>query len=555
MKMLSYKEKKARIIDLNNDVILVKGHNHVGKSCILKSFYRALGAGIKKMPTYWDSANVILLLYFSVDGIRFKSMLIGNEIQVFNPDGNRRFKAGIGSSKLNTKINELFDLQFHTGTGETPSIPVGAVYMPFYIDQDDGWTESWTSFVRMGNATEKSNYRQYLTNVVDSSYFVMKHELTEVDSELSKARSDQKAYQRMSYEVLRRFKPLGIDMSLDKFNSSIKSYLQQLSQLRDEQKSIIGQLHSLYTRRSYVEVNIAQLKKNIKEMEKDFAFAVHQDNIVTCPTCGASYQNDMLSRHEILKDVSLCKDQVITFQKELESLDEQIESVTNHNTELLQRIASIQSTIKRREDKVTLEEVIEEKTRENLLTVIEDRQHEVSRDVSKLYQNKETLEASIKYYEDSERKKLISKTFESLAMSAIKAMGSSVKEDSVHFGGKIVATGSSAPIHVIAYMFAYLKIMCKYNAPLMMPIVVDEPGQQGLNTDGQRRAFQYMRDNLPQGGQLIVSFADSQIDQVEGVTEIDVDSLGRVLCEEDYESVKSEIEDLLEKDFFCLDTE
>ena len=65
--LLSYLEKKARIIDLDSNFVLIKGTNHVGKSCVLKSLYRALGAEIKKMPDTWDMSAVILLLSFTID--------------------------------------------------------------------------------------------------------------------------------------------------------------------------------------------------------------------------------------------------------------------------------------------------------------------------------------------------------------------------------------------------------------------------------------------------------------------------------------------------------
>lgn len=34
------------------------------------------------------------------------------------------------------------------------NIPVAAIFMPFYIDQDSGWGEIWSSFAKVGTLSE-----------------------------------------------------------------------------------------------------------------------------------------------------------------------------------------------------------------------------------------------------------------------------------------------------------------------------------------------------------------------------------------------------------------
>ena len=101
--MLSYSQKKARIINLDANCVLIKGKNHVGKSCVLKSLYRSLGAEIKRMTDTWNKDTMVLLLYFSVDELCCKSLLIGNNVIVLNPDGTIRFKEKIDSTAFHKK--------------------------------------------------------------------------------------------------------------------------------------------------------------------------------------------------------------------------------------------------------------------------------------------------------------------------------------------------------------------------------------------------------------------------------------------------------------------
>lgn len=549
LKVLSYREKRATIINLDSDAIIVKGGNHAGKSCILKSLYFGLGGEIKNFPQGWNHANIVLLLKFTVDGISFKSLRMGNDIYVFNPDGSLRFKEKRGTEKLNKKINELFNL-IYSVEGQKLSVPVSALYMPFYIDQDSGWSEPWSSFSKTGNATERSNYRQFLTTVVDNSFFQKKNELVNIEKELNKAQAERKALQKIQLDIQRRYKTLGIQMTESEFKRSVDNYLRQLTDLREEQKNVMRQLQTLYTRKSYLDVNIDQLKKNIKEIDKDFNYALHLDEIITCPTCGGQYHNDMLARHELLKDMNICKDQVIIFEQERDEIIAQIENVKQRNSDLNTKIANVQSAIKEKEKNVTIEQVIEDRTRTYLMDTVSERQASSNNLVNELTNKYSILEAAIRDYEGNGRKDYVSKEFIEYVVAAVQSMGSKIKADSVRYAGKISTSGSLLPIHVVAYTTAYIQIFNKFSGPLMMPLVIDEPRQQGIHSDSLNKMLRYLNESMKGLTQLIVSSTEENVSIPEGYSVITLKDGETILKDEYYDVVSSEVEKLLEEDFF-----
>lgn len=550
MKLLSYQERKARIINLDSDLVLIKGKNHVGKSCILKSLYRGLGAEIKKIPESWDKANIIILLYFTIDNVNFKSLLVGNDLYVFNPDESIRFKIKVANSKGNELLNSFFGIKMSQLNTGMPYIAAGAMYMPFYIDQDAGWSEPWSSFVKIGNISEKTNVRQFLTTIVDETYFSKKKELATVESKLYKVTSELKTYNAIACDVKKQFKQLDVATTVEDFQKKINEYLEKLKQLREEQKDVMRLLQTLYTKKAYLELTIKQLQKHIKDMKKDFNYAIELDSIITCPTCGCQYCNDMLSRHEIKEDEHECKNMIISYQQELDESNSQIVKATESSDKLSEQIIEAQSIINASQNNITLEEVIESKLRERMLNVVSDKKDDLHQQSSSLFQKKRSLEAIVKGYENSERKVLIESEFKEKVESALRAMGLSKLPNNIHFGGKISTTGSTLPLSIIAYSFAYFYIMQKYKSPLFFPIVVDEPKQQGLQNEGLRFLINYMLENLPERGQLILSLANEDIELRNNALTIDLDKTKKVLIESDYVSVKEEVEKLLEKDFF-----
>lgn len=550
MKLLSYQEKKARVINLDSDIVLINGKNHVGKSCILKSLYRGLGAEIKKIPESWSKANIIILLYFTIDNVSFKSLLVGNDLYIFNPDGSIRFKIKVGNSKGNEQLNLFFGIKISQLNMGIPYIPAGAIYMPFYIDQDAGWSEPWSSFVKIGNISEKTNVRQFLTSIVDETYFSKKKELATVESKLHKVTSELKTYYAIAYDVKKKFKQLDVATTIEGFQDKINEYLERLKQLREEQKDAMRLLQTLYTKKAYLELTIKQLQKHIKDMKKDFNYAMELNDIITCPTCGCQYCNDMLSRHEIKEDEHECKNMIISYQQELDENINQIAKATESSEQLSEQIIEVQSIINVSQNNITLEEVIESKIRDRMLNVVSDKKEDLNQQSSLLLQKKKSIEAIVKGYENSERKVQIESEFKLKVESALKAMGLTKLPNNIHFGGKISTTGSTLPLSIIAYSFAYFYIMQKYKSPLFFPIVVDEPKQQGLQNEGLIFLIKYMLNNLPERGQLILSLANADIKMPDNTLTINLDKTNRVLIESDYASVKEEIEKLLEKDFF-----
>lgn len=548
--LLSYSEKKARIINLDSDFVLIKGTNHVGKSCVLKSLYRALGAEIKKMPDTWDMSTIILMLCFTIDKVRFKSLLIGNDLYVINPDNSIRFKEKIGSESLSKNINSLFGVNLKQVDDSWQSVPVGANFMPFYIDQDAGWTETWSSFSKVGTLSDKANVRQYLTGLVDDSYFTYKKALASVDRNLKKTTSEFRSYQFLSKQVSYKFKPLKLVIDVNDFKDKINSYLEKLKQLREMQNKHLRLMQELYSKKTYIELNIEQLKKNIKEIEKDFQYALELEEVVICPTCGGHYTNDILSRHELMKDEHVCRDMVIRCNNDLDNIIKQIEAAVEKSKEINSTIEETQNQIKASNEEISLEEVIEAKSREQMIDMVNMQCSELSSKVDHLLKEKGRLEAIVNSYEDSEKKEEAEHLFVDYVVAAMKAMGVSAKREKIRFGGKISATGSALPVSVIAYTFSYLKLIHKYSGPIIMPVVIDEPRQQGLQQQGLNLSISYMLKSMPQNGQLLVSLADdNDISIPSNALIIDLDQTGQVLIKEDFEKVNLEIDEILEIDF------
>lgn len=548
--MLSYSQKKARTINLDAKYVLVKGKNHVGKSCVLKSLYRSLGAEIKRMSDRWNKAAIVLLLYFSIDDVRYKSLLIGNDVIIINPDDTIRFKEKVGSAALYKKMSMLLGVNLSVLDDKTSNIPIAACYMPFYIDQDMGWTETWSSFSNVGNLYEKTIVRLYLTGIIDDNFFSNKKTLASIEKNIKNCAKELQSYKILSDQVRKRLRPLEVNTDIEGFKNRVNSYLEKLKQLRNIQNEHLRLMQMLYAKKAYIEMGVEQLRKNICEIEKDFQYALELDDVIICPTCGARYTNNMQSRHGLVKDSHECKDLLIHCSKELDDINHQIDVAEEKSNDINASIESIQDIIKSSNDGISIEDVVEARSREQIVDLVKTQQAALSDKYSQLIKDKKDLESLIKNYEGNDRKKEAESLFVDYVTKGTRLMNLSVNREKIRFGCKMKATGSALPVNIIAHTFSYLKLMQKYSGPLFMPVVIDEPKQQGLQQQTLGKAISYMLDSIPANGQLIISLADDEeISTSKDSLIIDLDKSEGLLIRDDFEIAREEIEEILDKDF------
>lgn len=547
--LLSYHERTARTINLDSDLIVVKGPNRIGKSCILKSLYAALGGKIKKEPTEWKDARAVIVLYFTIDGALFKSIKYGDILYMFNPDNSIRYKENFGSDKANTKFSELLGVKL--GTTENPIVfSQSSLFMPFYIDQDDGWEESWSSFAGI-KTSEKAEVRLILLGLIDRDYFSKKKEQMKVEDVLKKTRNELKAYKKLFVELKGENKECYIPVDLGSFKKEINEFLENLKKLRESQKDILRKLQALYTKKTYYEVSINQLNENIKQIQKDFDFALEiDDDIVTCPTCGAQYSNNMLNRHVILEDEHTCKDLLIQYSDKLNHVKKNIEKYEEDNVRINERIAEVQKNLKASNDNISLGEVIDSKSNYKMINNLSSKIKKLEEDESSTTFQQLSLKESIKGYESNGRKEDAEKVFKKQVISNLKELSiDNYNSDNIRLGGRIGVTGSDLPLFHVAYTFAYYSLMVRYNGLLMFPIVIDELRQQGLEDEGLHHTISFITKHIPNRGQLIIALADDNIDIPTDSKVFQFQNGDRILTKDQYVEVRDEIEELLNKDF------
>src|SRR5271156_3550240 len=163
--ILSKTEKAARRETFDPKINLLLGENDVGKSTLIKSLYRTLGADVLGVQNAkWKNARPVYCVRILLAGQRYLIIRDERYFGVFDANDNLIGKySGISGAKgISRFINPLLDFRIELERSEDGKLGVAGpafYFLPFYVDQDEGWTKSWASF---GGLQQFSAYRKHM---------------------------------------------------------------------------------------------------------------------------------------------------------------------------------------------------------------------------------------------------------------------------------------------------------------------------------------------------------------------------------------------------------
>lgn len=550
--MMSYKGV-ARKIDLDHDVLVVAGGNESGKSSILKTLYYTLGASVRPFAKRWLEGNIVSLLRFTIDEINYKAVRMGNDVYVFNPDNSLCFHDN-DKNRIATKLGNLLGLNmtFKDSKGKEKAFSVGYMFMPFYLEQDKGWDQPWDSFTNLSSIGGRRNAMLFHTGIIDDEFYVYKCQLEEAEERKKKVVEELAGNLQFKKEAMKRLENSEIlPFTPDEYERGLKEVLSRLSELKESQQKSLQELEKLYAVKYSYQFNIDQLKDNLKEIDKDFKYALKSETEICCPMCGAVVENDAFARFKMLDDRDRCKDLLIENNKKLDDIREKIVEKELLTEETKKEIENLQARINRRDADVSWQEMFEAKLKDYINVIVSERTECLIDERRKLdgiiLENKEKM----KRLQKNDKKGMVEKDFDICVKGMLRKFGVSREAQKKYtLGSRVKTQGSNVVKHVIAYTYSYYQVMQKYGCPLFAPIVIDEPKQKGVDDNGFTSILDSIINDRPKGSQLILSLNNSELSFIYSKYDlIKLQEGQEVLDKEEFKEVKEEIEELVYGNF------
>ena len=552
--LMSSREQAARRIKFDPKTTIIEGINDVGKSSLIKSIYWTFGAEPPAIEATWKAAQVTCVVKFSIAEKRY-TLLRGDERYFALFDGTNSKLLGTYTSvttELGPVLAKLFDFKIKllTKSGEEISPPPAYYLLPFYVDQDEGWNQNWSSFRNLGQIPFwRKPLIEYHLGMKTNQFFELKNKIDQ-----GKIAIDQLKFQSKSLvETLSQVRSTDAEsldavLDVETFKSEIEELLENLGQLRVARDKFKTRLTEKLNIKNTIESQIEVVSHTLAEVLKDYQFASKHDTI-DCPTCGQTYANSFAERFSIAEDEHKCTELLAELYLELIGAKKEVEKLRAEFTVSETKVSHLSEILAKKRGQLDLQQVIRNEGRRQLKDVLKEQVAALEATMSEndlaqadlqkeqkalLKELKDRRKRVLDYYVNTMRKFLNDLDVQKLPLDSYKSADC-----------KIDISGSDRPRALLAYYYSILSVMAEFSSITFAPVIIDSPNQQDQDKDSLKKMLGFIKDHRVPGDQLILGLTDTMGTSFGGKT-IQLKEKRQLLSKREYSDVFSEIKPLLD---------
>ena len=555
LQILSEKWRKAKIIEFSPTVtILISDENTVGKSTVVKMILWVLGCE-PKFKDSWDIKNLQASLDIQI-GQKLITVYRQSDFIAVKESRKKWKKWKCITGEYSKYIANL--VGFHVKLDDrsiknSMSTPPPAFYfLPFYIDQSTGWTETWNGFEKLGQyANWKDEIIKNHVGLIPASYYICKQEAYNCKVKASEIENDINEIEK-GISIINRF----VDASniLVPTSESLEQLTTQISNelyiLQKEEEKLLEEYSVSIKEKTVLSNQLKLLSNHIEEFVKDYSFSatIVKDDF-DCPFCGTHFNNDLLSRSSILKEKQKAEINIETIKIQLAIIEDQIKNIRSNLDRVKQQIIEIENRIvcesggHKPSVKDFLSNIANSMLKEKAEKEKDSRKNEY---LLKLQEAKQKEKELKKCITKARKKELLDYYIEQLnyilKSLLLEPIESSTIKDFQCINNKI-AGGAADDIRVIiAYYLAIYKTIIKYGNEVIAPYIIDSPNQQEQSKVNYSRILSLILESIPSGAQLILCAMRNDIIndfiKIHNINTIELTYKNNLLREDDYAIVK-----------------
>ena len=503
------KKKTAQLIKFADGKNLLTSHNnHLGKSLICKSLYYTLGAEVFFSDT-WKRVNSLYWLIFNIDGKEYKIVRKNYIFTIYEPDGSivKLFRV----KNLTEYLNKLFSLDIKlVAKDDEKSIISSApvfMYLPYYIDQENGWTPDTESFDKLTQFSKPQRK-------ISLFYHLGCYGKDYVEKNLKYKRLlDEQASEDKEYQDCKRIVDYLQDL-LDK-NGDILAGKTELAEKIRQNKTKLDALLA----------QMEKLKREIIKLENEKALAVHTkqqmesflkkenkqkkaSSNIQCPKCGYEFSIDFKDRFEreyLLENLAVELSEVSV---SISRCQEKLEKKNKEYVEVREAFALLEKNISSDEDlynKYIKIRSAQSLIQENIKRIGELSVARENRSVRIKLLSKELSE----YQKRAETAENLYRNNLAQLFVELKISSEEVSAYDYSIGDNISASGAYKDRVILAKYYAFLITKAKLARHIIsFPVVIDSPRGDEQDKENAKIIMDFIFRNTNIENQVIVATID-----------------------------------------------
>lgn len=547
--IVSEETRSAFKLSFHSKMTLLVGKNHTGKSTLVKHIFRTLGCETLGKSDRWDPL-ALSVLEFEYDGVIYFAYRRANVYGLKNAERGW-VKAVTSHKKWSGIVSDVFDfgltLATHQDTMAAATPPY--LFLPFYIDQDGGWTKNWNSFDKLTQFADwKKPLISYVTGQRPNEYYRAKFSLSKAKSAASELTQELQVVESALIRVNKSLPSTSIKLDPDVFKHEIDTLLLEATKLNEEQEKIRAKTFALGSEKQSLQSQVAMAKHSLKELEGDLKYLTdtNPQESILCPTCGVEHENGFSVRLELIDDTSQLRNIIAELEHDQRKVEENQASCLNELNVLRTKSDQIKQTLQSKKGALRLQDVVESQSAEVIRIAF-------TKDIDSLGSKLEDQQADVALYKEKlekfdlpERTREINEYYSEHMELFLSELGvADVREElKKKPDASLVSSGSALPRTILAYQFAVLHTAKEKGDAKLFPIVVDSPNQQGQDTEHLSQMLSFIIKRVPTGQQLILAVEEDPHLDFDG-TSVELNKPYDLLDPDYYDTALSELSEFV----------
>lgn len=547
---LTSKEAK-RIVFSPGKNMLTSGGNHLGKSVIMKSLYYTLGAEVF-FPNPIKRINLLTFLDFSLNNINYRVARLKNSFVLYVTGKYVDTYTSIGS--FEEKLSEIFNLEINLvgkdANGTIEKCPPAFYFLPYYIDQENGWAANSYSFNKMTqfDLPQRKNSYFFHLGALDNGYVTISKKTKSNDRLISTLEKENEKFKTV-IETLTD----GLDYTQMSFNindleqaiairkKDIGNLLDSITKTREKLVAAEDELLQISHEKDLISKYIK------KKIPLDDSCTV--DELLECPRCGMVFERTISNKLKKMYLIESLNNDYVAITAKENQLKRTIERLKNLFESEQKTLQSYENSLS--VDQESYDVYMKSKATNEILSEYHRKIGENTTTIEKL--KKENTEAHKQLGEYNKARNEAKATYQANFNRLIVTLdipSDQIEEDSEP-GSALIASGAYGPRCKIAQMLAFVETQHK-NAfdTITFPLVIDSPNSLEQDKEHLESVIKTIFNWDKTDNQIIVASIEGK-DVASAIANVNIIVLdnekNHLLNKEDYVLYEEEISEIFMK--------
>ena len=529
--------------------VITSTNNHVGKSSLLKSLYHTLGANVK-YDSVWNVNNKLFVLDFCVDNIDYRIVRQIKSFAVFKGE-----ELILVTSKVMSELAPLLEKIFHFGIyldskkdGRVTLAPPVFTFLPYYIDQDNGWSELYGSFQNQEQYKKHDRMKSlyYHLSIYTKSAVELMAQRDKLQEELDTLKTDATKLLDIIEALTDEIQGIVPADDVAQFDKNI-----QIS--KNKIRTLVKQIGEKRNRIQELEISLEQHEHQLQVITEYHTIAkTAQSNqeIFThsCPRCGYLYDDEIYNRvHANYLNVS--DSYVKTYIGQvIISIRDDLQKEKQQYITLTKKLNNLETAYSNKEDEFDL--YIRHRGISESVDKLNTRLGKNQKEQSDIRKALKDIAKELKSFPS--KKEVESKYIEFTRLNIIKlGAWNAAYDGTIKLLSPIKAQGTLENKIILSQFVGLFQTMEYFKTQtIRLPFVVDSPRGKEASQESSKEILSMIAgiSMLPQVILATIDFndyKDSLGDSAKNATVITLQKHNRLLDEADYITHEDEIEQLL----------